>query len=123
MTTPLPPLFSDDIARQSLMNEGFAALQAAVAALSRKVDDLMSQDASTAAAAARIEADEQDVLAALRSQQALITALQAEVAAGHLSQATVDALNQAQADMDKLRTEADADVAANAPPSAAPPAG
>lgn len=120
MTTPLPPLFSDDIARQSLVTEGFAALQAAIAALSRKVDDLMTQDVSVAAAAARIEADEADVLAALRSQQNLITALQAEVQAGNLSQATVDALNQAQSDMDKLRTEADADVAANAPPSAAP---
>jgi hypothetical protein len=120
MTTPLPPLFSDDIARQSLMAEGFAAVQAAVAALSRKVDALMSQDQSVAAAAARIEADEQDVLAALRSQQALIASLQAEVAAGNLSPATQAALAQAQADMDKLRTEADADVAANAPPSAAP---
>lgn len=122
MTSPLPPLFTDDVARQSLMNQGFAALQAAVAALSRKVDDLMSQDASVAAAAARIEADETDVLAALRSQQALIASLQTEVAAGNLSQATQDALAKAQADMDKLRTEADADVAANAPPSAAPPA-
>lgn len=82
----------------------------------------MSQDASVAAAAARIEADETDVLAALRSQQALIASLQTEVAAGNLSQATQDALAKAQADMDKLRTEADADVAANAPPSAAPPA-
>ena len=124
VTEPLPPLIqvATDIARQSTLNQllsGQAALTTAVADLSRRVDILMSQDASVAAAAARIEADEAAVLAALRSIQGLVEALQAEVAAGNLSQATMDALAKAQADMDALRTEAEADAAADAPPSGA----
>lgn len=115
MTEPLPPLFTTDIARQSTLTQVLAAVQD----LSRKADIIMSQDAAAAAAAARIETDEVAVLAVLGSMQSLITALQAEVAAGHLSQATMDALARAQADMDTLSVQAQADAAADAPPSGA----
>lgn len=113
MTEPLPPLIqvTTDVARQSTLTQILGIAQD----LARKVDILMSQDASTAAAAARIEVDEEAVLTALRSQQALLVALQAEVAAGNLSPATQAALVKAQADMDALRTEAEADVAADNP--------
>jgi hypothetical protein len=126
MSEPLPPLFtlSADIARQSAQQAGFAAvlqaiadLTAQVTSLTDKVDILMTEDATVAAEVQQIASDEALTLAALRSLQALVQALQAEVAAGNLSQATMDALSQAQADMAALRTEAEADVAADSPPS------
>lgn len=120
MTQPLPPLFTDDIARQSLAAQGFAAVQAAIADLSRKVDALMSEDATVAAQVSQISADEQLTLAAIRSLQNLVGTLQGEVTTGNLTPATRDALAQAESAMAALRTEAQADVTTDTPPSAAP---
>lgn len=118
MTEPLPPLITitTDIARQSALDRVLAA----VTDLSGKVDVLMTQDAIVAAAVSRIEADQQAVLTAVNSLQALIETLQAEVAAGTLTPATMDALAKATADMDALKATAEADVAKDIPPSAAP---
>jgi hypothetical protein len=120
VTQPLPPLFTDDIARQSLAAQGFAAVQAAIADLSRKVDALMSEDATVAAQVSQISADEQLTLAAIRSLQNLVGTLQGEVTTGNLTPATRDALAQAESAMAALRTEAQADVTTDTPPSAAP---
>lgn len=122
MSDPLPPLFTTDIARQSSQQAGFNAILAAIAALSGRIDELMTQDAATAAIAAKIETDQQAVLTALGSVQSLFAELETEVAAGSLSQATMDALTKAQTDMDALAATAAADVTADTPPSAAPPA-
>lgn len=118
VTEPLPPLITitTDIARQSALDRVLAA----VTDLSGKVDVLMTQDAIVAAAVSRIEADQQAVLTAVNSLQALIETLQAEVAAGTLTPATMDALAKATADMDALKATAEADVAKDIPPSAAP---
>lgn len=113
MTEPLPPLIAVDIARQSTLTQILSSLQD----LSRKVDILMTEDATVSAEVTQIAADEAATLTAIRSLQALVAALQAEVAAGNLSQATLDALAQAQAASDALRTEAEADVAADSPPA------
>lgn len=128
MTEPLPPLISltTDIARQSTQQDGVAAVLRAIAAQAAKIDSLtdkvsilMTEDAAVAAAAQAEEADIKATLAAVRSLQGLVTSLQAEAAAGHLSAATMDALTQAQHDLAVLRGEAAADVVADAPPSGA----
>jgi chromosome segregation ATPase len=128
MSEPLPPLLTvqTDIARQSTQQAGFAAVLQALTALTTrvssltdKVNILMTEDATVAAEVAQIEADTAATLTAIRSVQALFTQLQAEVAAGNLSQTTLDALTKAQQDVAALSTEAQADAAADAPPSGA----
>lgn len=80
----------------------------------------MSEDATVGPEITQILADQQATLTAVRSLQSLLQALQAEVAAGNLSQATLDAISQAQTAEAAMRTEAEADVAADTP---APPSG
>lgn len=118
MTEPLPPLITitTDIARQSTLTQVLAAVQD----LSRKVDILMTEDATVAATAARIEANVSATATAVNSMQALIESLKTEVAAGHLSPATMTALSQADSDLSALRSGAEADAAADSPPPAGP---
>lgn len=116
----MPPFF--DLGRESSHQQILSLLRSTLAAvqlLNRKVDTLMSEDATVAAEVTEIEADQAAIKTALESTQALVVALQAEVAGGNLSQATLDALTQAQSDLDALNAEAQADVATDTP---APPA-
>ena len=126
MTEPLPKLFAFDIARQSTQQQGFAAvlqvlavISAKISSLTDKVNILMSEDATVGPEIAQLLADQQATLTAVRSLQGLLVALQAEVDAGNLSQATLDAITQAQQAEAALRAEAEADVAADSPPSGA----
>jgi septal ring factor EnvC (AmiA/AmiB activator) len=131
MSEPMLPLIElkHDFARQSTMTAGFAAVNQALAAiaaqlttLTDKVNILMTEDATVAAAAAQIEADQAATKTALESVQALLVTLQGEVSSGsaQLSPATLAALAQAQTDMDALAAEAAADASSDAPPSASP---
>jgi septal ring factor EnvC (AmiA/AmiB activator) len=131
MSEPTLPLIElkHDFARQSTMTASFAAVNQALAAiaaqlttLTDKVNILMTEDATVAAAAAQIEADQAATKTALESVQALLVTLQGEVSSGsaQLSPATLAALAQAQTDMDALAAEAAADASSDAPPSASP---
>ena len=130
MSEPSLPLIElkHDFARQSTMVSSFAAVNQAIAAvaatlqtLTDKVNILMTEDATVAAEAAQIEADQAATKTALESVQALLVTLQGEVTSGsaQLSQATLDALAKAQTDMDALAAEAAADATQDAPPSGA----
>lgn len=88
------------VAQQSTL----LAVQQQLTALQTKVDKIMTQDATLAAIAADISADETKQTAALGTIQALVASLQAEVAAGGASPATVAALQAAQAAEDAFTT-------------------
>jgi hypothetical protein len=123
VTQPPGPLISTDIARQSTLLSVFGELLAAIQGLSNQIGILMTQDATTAAEAADIDAKVGLTNTAMGSVQALLVALQQELATGTaLSPATVEALQQAQTDMDALAASAQADVATDtpAPPAPAP---
>ncbi len=121
MTEPPPaislPLTAFDIASQ----ETLLAVQQALADLILKVEALMTEDQTVAAAAARLEADATTENATLTALQGLITALQAQVAAGQpVSDATNAALAAAVAHVDTVTATGTADVTADTPPAPAP---
>lgn len=91
---------------------------AQLAQLNEKVDQIMSEDASVAAVAADLQADAASLTTAVTALQGLITSLQGE----SVSPATVQALQTAQAAVDAITGTASADVTADQPPAAAPPA-
>jgi hypothetical protein len=107
------PLTAFDIASQATLLAVLQALQD----LTGKVDALMTEDAAVAAAAADIDTKITAANEMLSSLQALILALQAEVAAGHLSQATLDALAKAQSDTGTFAAALQADVTTDTPPA------
>jgi ABC-type transporter Mla subunit MlaD len=108
VSEPLPPLFqiTTDIARQSTLEQVLTAL----AALTSKVDALMSEDATVAA---EVAAEETDLTSLTASYQALAAALSAETG---LSQPTLDALAAFKTQLDTLTTTAAASVPASTPP-------
>lgn len=112
MSQPLPPLFgiTTDIARQSVLDQVLSLLQE----VNRKVDIIMSQDASIAATAARLETAATAEAAAISALQGLVVALRNEPAP--LSQATLDALAAAEAHVTSATAAGTADVAADNPP-------
>jgi chromosome segregation ATPase len=75
-------------------------VRAEIREIDRKVDALMTQDASIAAEAAEIETDVQNQNQAVAALTAAFSVLEAEVAAGQpVSQATMDALSAAVSDL------------------------
>ena len=114
MTEPLPPLITTDIARQSTLTQILTAVQD----LSRRMDILMSEDATVAATAARLETAATAEAAAISALQGLVVALQNEPAP--LSQATLDALDAAEKHVTAATAAGTADVEADSPPPPAP---
>lgn len=87
---------------------------AALLRIEQKVDKIMSEDATIAAEAAAEETDIQAISGALASIQALLVALKGQ---GGLSQATLDAAAKVEADLGQLAGTAQADLAADQPPT------
>jgi peptidoglycan hydrolase CwlO-like protein len=107
------------LAEFRLHNERHNQILAQLARLEEKVDQIMSEDATVAAAAVDLQADAASLTTAVTALQGLITALQGE----SVSPATVQALQQAQAAVDAITATAAGDVTADQPPAAAPAAG
>lgn len=115
-----------DIARQDTLLGVVRAverIEAKVNRLARQMGTLMSQDDQILAVAQGIEANDQNLAAALVSIQTAVNQLLAEVAAGTatVSQTTLDALNQAKTDFDSALATAEQD-ATDDTTAATPPA-
>jgi small-conductance mechanosensitive channel len=97
---------------------------ALLARLEEKVNQIMSEDAAVAAAAADLQTDAATLTTALTALQGIVAALQAEVANNPnvVQPATLTALQTAQAAVDAITGTASADVTADQPPAAAAPA-
>jgi uncharacterized protein (UPF0335 family) len=91
---------------------------AQLARLNEKVDRIMSEDATVAAAAADLQADAASLTTAVTALQGLITSLQGET----VSPATLTALQTAQAAVDAITATAGSDVTADQPPASTAPA-
>ena len=87
-----------------------------------KMEELMSEDAAVAAAAADLTTDAANLTTAVTALQGLVTALQAEVTSNPnvVQPATLTALKTAQAAVDAITGTASADVTADQPPAATP---
>jgi hypothetical protein len=91
---------------------------AGIDTLLTRMEQLMSEDAAVAAAAADLQTDAANLTTAVTALQGLITALQAEVASNPnvVQPATLTALQAAQAAVDAITGTASADVTADTPP-------
>jgi peptidoglycan hydrolase CwlO-like protein len=92
-------------------------IAAGIDTLITKMEELMSEDAAVAAAAADLTTQAANLTTAVTALQALITAVQTE----NVSPATVTALQNAQAAVDAIAGTASADVTADQPPAPATP--
>jgi hypothetical protein len=88
-----------------------------------RLGKIMSEDAAVQAVVTDEATQVANLTASMNSFQSLIQALQAEVAAGTaLQPATLQALQAGEAALDTLAQQAAADVSADSPPAATPPA-
>jgi hypothetical protein len=115
-----------DIARQDTLLGVVRAvekMEIALHRLERQMGRLMSQDDQILAVAQGIEANDQNLAAALVTIQTAVSTLLAEVAAGTatVSQSTLDALNAAKTDFDAALATAEQnatdDTTATTPPA------
>jgi capsule polysaccharide export protein KpsE/RkpR len=85
--------------------------------------EIMSEDAAVQAVVTDENTQIQNLTTAVTSLQSLIQALQTEVSAGTaLQPSTLASLQAAQSALDSLAAAAEADVTADSPPAATPPA-
>jgi hypothetical protein len=117
---------SGEHAKQSTLLEvqqSVEALQVSVSEIATKIGKIMSQDASILAVAQGIEANDQNLAAALVTIQTAVNTLLQDVAAGTatISQTTLDALNQAKTDFDAALATAEQN-ASDDTTAATPPA-
>jgi hypothetical protein len=118
---------SGEHAKQSTLLEvqqSVEALQVSVSEIATKIGKIMSQDASILAVAQGIEANDQNLAAALVTIQTAVAALLAEVAAGGttaISDSTMAALTQAKTDFDAALATAEQN-ASDDTTAATPPA-
>jgi hypothetical protein len=95
---------------------GESLVDAMFESINEKLEKIMSEDAA-------VQAVVTDEAASVSSFQAIVAALQAEVAAGTaLQPATLEALQNGEAALDTLAQQAAADVAADEPAAPAEPA-